>query len=64
MRKFTIKLVLGDKVLQTLKVVAKDENQAGDWAFDFADRHFGFNEDYELYFVGNPCHDRLFADVK
>lgn len=64
MKHFIIKLVLGETVLQTLKVVAKDENQAGDWAFDFADRHFGTNENYELYFVGNPRHDILFKNVK
>lgn len=58
-----IKIVLGENVLKTIAVYAKNDSDVYNQAFKFADDTFGLNHDYELYVQDIPSHHRLFQNV-
>ena len=50
MIKRIVSIVLNDKILITGEVSGRSKDETEDRAFEFADRTFGPNENYELFF--------------
>lgn len=65
MTKYVIKLVLGNKVIQTVTCDAVCQSKAEDLAFAYADLILGTDQakEVELFFIDNPRHQVLFNGV-
>jgi hypothetical protein len=65
MTTYIIKVILDNRVVQTIRCDAVCQSRAEDLAFAWADSILGAekSQDVELFFINNPRHQVLFQGV-